>query len=181
MDYENLKPGDTVTWVCKHCGKEFEARWSKGIRIYCSNQCAGAARTAAANARKAEEAKAKAAKREKLERDKQQRLKFSCKFCGKVSTVKFPCFVREYCSSACKQKAQWVQQHSQMGGKSEWGGQCFDPELDWQMHDQRRWNCPYQEGVVCMSRVCTRCGWFPEVAVKRSAGIVMELILGGGV
>jgi hypothetical protein len=83
-------------------------------------------------------------------------MEFVCEYCGKTFTMRDIYHNQRFCSKSCAAK-----------------GRCegnFDKYQNWKK-DGSLWQCPYNEGVHCQSRVCHRCGWNPEVAQMRSEKI----------
>lgn len=76
-----------------------------------------------------------------------------CEHCGKTFTGKNVSHTYRFCSPSCAAHGR------------DYGN--YDKTLDWKK-DGGQWQCPYNEGVHCRSRVCHRCGWNPEVIQKRN-------------
>ena len=84
------------------------------------------------------------------------RVKFTCRWCGKVMMV-FPSQKeRQYCSRSCGNRGRSLPREDD-----------FDPALKWELVEDNRWQCPYEENVSCKLRKCTTCGWNPKVAEMR--------------
>lgn len=43
-----------------------------------------------------------------------------------------------------------------------------DLSYPWKKVNQKSYQCRYNEGCICISRDCYRCGWNPEVARRRN-------------
>lgn len=85
--------------------------------------------------------------------------KVKCQYCGKEMIV-YPSEVdkRKYCSRNCANKGRFQCEKGE-----------FDTSLAWERSssDKSRWSCPYAVNVSCGMRVCSKCGWNPEVAKAR--------------
>ena len=73
-----------------------------------------------------------------------------CEYCGKEMNRK-----GIYCSKSCAAKAGWA---IKLG---------VDLTYDWKKVSQNTYECRYNPEVACESRICTKCGWNPEVAKAR--------------
>ena len=165
INYEELvKQADVRVFQCAKCGKNFARSRSAGTRTYCSRQCYLEA---------VQSAKKKA-------KEKKKAVTFVCKECGREKTVPSDCFVRDYCSKSCAANAAWKERRSRETVE-DWYDMPYDPELTWK-REHGRWICPYSDGgVLCSVRACTKCGWNPDVELRRSVGIIGRMILEGSV
>lgn len=80
------------------------------------------------------------------------------KICPKCGIVfKTPRGYQVYCSKVCSNRGRRIEKGD------------FDDSLDWKKTaEEGKWECPYNHGVACEIRECSRCGWNPEVAKART-------------
>ena len=76
---------------------------------------------------------------------------FVCEYCGETFTGPNVSHKYRFCSKSCA---------------TLWRTRTYDVRLSWKF-ENGKWQCPYNEGVACEHRVCTKCGWNPEVLKKR--------------
>lgn len=79
-------------------------------------------------------------------------MEFKCDYCGKTFAGKNPSKIYRFCSQSCAAR-----------GRLECG--C-DKTLEWKREGEL-WQCPYNNGVNCRIRTCSRCGWNQAVAEAR--------------
>lgn len=91
---------------------------------------------------------------------------FHCAYCGKVKRVLRVCDVGRFCSKSCA--ARWG--NEQRYGKKEPEPKFREPRLP------EVGECVYQpESIMCDRRICSECGWNPEVAKARLQEITKKL------
>lgn len=76
---------------------------------------------------------------------------FICEHCGKTFTGSNVTHKYRFCGKSC----------AALGRAG-----AYDVRLNWKF-ENGKWQCPYNEGVACEHRVCTKCGWNPRVDRQR--------------
>jgi hypothetical protein len=84
-----------------------------------------------------------------------RKVKITCSYCGKEKWVD-PCHAdQKFCSQECSHKGRTLEKED------------FDNSFLWRKYGRDKWVCPYSEGVTCERRICSKCGWYPDVAKAR--------------
>lgn len=73
-----------------------------------------------------------------------------CEYCGKKISKGI------YCSKSCAAKGGWAAKRGKV-----------DPNWNWKKVSKELYECRYNPEVKCENRICTNCGWNPEVAKAR--------------
>lgn len=77
---------------------------------------------------------------------------FNCEYCGKLRRVASRHDASRFCSRSCAKKWEWEQK----------GAAIVEGFFE----------CVYQpESIMCDRKICSKCGWNPEVAKARLEAI----------
>lgn len=100
---------------------------------------------------------------------------YKCQYCGQIKSVKYKKDIKECCSRRCAAMKRNGHSIEEEEPKVEVVTEDYDESLEWKRSKSRLWICPYEVNVECKHRLCSSCGWHPEVKAERNRKILCEL------